>query len=385
MLEQDDQLHNTVEMRVNSTEWSAEDIIRYLSRQPAPELQQYNTEPQRLASLLDFKRKCLLSLTKQDQPIISHCSLNQLASEPSESDRQRILRAMKVSLSSDASFETESNDSRKFKQSESSNPTSNSSTDHNVLHQKESKDNASSCTISGNKRKAALLHRSCKLFARNAEIIASALLLEPDEARLAEPTDCGIQVSFENTNNEATTKSKKLRYSKQSLVQETFHFPVNIALKNAASPQVVEIVAKAAPGILVKPDGPEQVGSLGIALMVIDNWCDDPTIANKIVDVLLAVNPDCAQGTDKHGNTPLHLAGRTNCLSIETITKIYDAHPESANQRNFNGRTPLQVAQINTSVPEHIVDLLQKFSLKEHEKSVMLELASAESELSNNE
>jgi hypothetical protein len=216
-------------------------------------------------------------------------------------------------------------------------------------------------------------------------VIASALLLEPELARLAEPTDCGDQVSIDDKNYDTIMKSKKLRYSKQSSAQETFQFPVNIALKNAASPEVVELLAKAAPEILIKPDGPEQVGSLGIALMVIDNWCDDNTTANKIVDVLLRVNPDCAKGTDKHGNTPLHLAARFNCLSNEMITKIYDAHPESVNQRNFNGRTPLQVAQMNSSVPENIVDLLQKFTLKEYEKSAVLELSSVGSDLNKDE
>lgn len=197
------------------------------------------------------------------------------------------------------------------------------------------------------KRKVSYLRDACRVFADNLEIVGIALHLDSDS----------LYGSDSSADEEQCTKKQK-----KTAISE-YIYPINIALMNHASLEVIEFLAMQGPEVLERPDGPEQSGSLGIALSCCffqgKESCLEYGIS--VVNILLNANLRCASIADKRLNTPLHKVVRMN-VPIDLLARIYLAHPENLDRRNLLGQIPLHVAEMNTSVPECTLDFLQKLS-----------------------
>lgn len=196
------------------------------------------------------------------------------------------------------------------------------------------------------KRKVSFLRDACRVFADNLEVVGIALHLDFD----------GLYGSDDAPVNELCTKKQKMAFSE-------YVYPINIALMNHASLEVIEFLAMQGPEVLERPDGPEKSGSLGIALSCCFFRGKESCIeyGSSVVNILLNANPRCACITDKRLNTPLHKVVRMN-VPIDTMARIYLAHQENIDRRNLLGQIPLNVAEMNTSVPDSVLDFFQSLS-----------------------
>jgi hypothetical protein len=101
---------------------------------------------------------------------------------------------------------------------------------------------------------------------------------------------------------------------------------------------------------LLQKDGTDGSGSLGIALMVKQEW---PVIA-----VLLRTNVECLQVSDRRGNYPLHVAANHG-IALSVVRKLYRLYPKALQMRNFHSETPLDIAQRSTRCSEEVINFLQ--------------------------
>jgi len=123
---------------------------------------------------------------------------------------------------------------------------------------------------------------------------------------------------------------------------EKYMYPLNLAISYGASSQVLERLASAAPAVLTMRDGNLNGGrSFATSLhALLRHWPRDIASA----DMILLMNPATASAIDGQQNTALHIAIQ-NGASLEIIRHLVVLNPAALNQRNFQGRTPLELAQ----------------------------------------
>jgi hypothetical protein len=122
-------------------------------------------------------------------------------------------------------------------------------------------------------------------------------------------------------------------------VRESYSYPINMALEKDADTTVLKSLIDADKTVLARKDGLEQEGSLHILLKHQRNNTD-------AVDAILAANPSAVLVEDRHFDTPLHVACRSGA-SIDVIRHLWIMYPGALAKRNFQGLTPLDVAQTN--------------------------------------
>lgn len=138
-------------------------------------------------------------------------------------------------------------------------------------------------------------------------------------------------------------------YRHERQPQEPYTLPINLVLLHQSpdNPKALGLLAKAGADVLTLPDGPDQEGSLSIALKLYpQNWA--------LVDLLLKANPACAMVTDMRQNLPLHIA----CLRgspLPVIRRLYLANPRAMYQPNWNGEAPYHIVQRNPTLASHAV------------------------------
>jgi Ankyrin repeats (many copies) len=176
-----------------------------------------------------------------------------------------------------------------------------------------------------------LLHQSCRLYPTTNAVVESALRVDPDAVRRPVATSTG------------SGQSKNM-----------YGYPINVALTHGASIEVLKMLVEAGPDVLVKKDGTDGSGSLGIALTA--KW-DMP-----VVDLLLSANQECASVADRRGNYPLHFAVSSGS-SLAIVKRVLMAYPQAQEMRNFHSQTPLEIAQRSTRVGEDVVGFLQATAL----------------------
>eukprot|EP00526_Cylindrotheca_closterium_P007429 CAMPEP_0113652884 /NCGR_PEP_ID=MMETSP0017_2-20120614/28263_1 /TAXON_ID=2856 /ORGANISM="Cylindrotheca closterium" /LENGTH=711 /DNA_ID=CAMNT_0000565799 /DNA_START=167 /DNA_END=2302 /DNA_ORIENTATION=- /assembly_acc=CAM_ASM_000147 len=175
-----------------------------------------------------------------------------------------------------------------------------------------------------------LLHQSCRLYPTTAAVVESALRVDPDAVR--KPITPVLEKG----------QAKK--------VQNTYGYPLNIALSHGGSLEVLKMLAEAAPEILLEKDGTDGSRSLGIAVMAKNDW--------SIISMLLRTNVKCIQVADRRGNYPLHIAANHG-LSLGIVKKLYRLFPKALQMRNFHSETPLDIAQRSTRCSEEVMNFLQ--------------------------
>ena len=195
-----------------------------------------------------------------------------------------------------------------------------------------------------------LLHNSCKLYPRTVEIIQSALMYDAEAIRLPVP----VSASDDALTTDALVKKRK--------VSDTYLYPINIAISRKGSADVVELLAKTGPDVLLKKDGPYQSCPLSIALR---SECD-----LAVIQALLKANMKQTEIADNRNALPLHDAVQGS-TSLELVKLIYNAFPGAIRQTNVRGETPVQVAERNYRCGEDIVDFLQHFAYAPHEDDAL--------------
>jgi len=119
-------------------------------------------------------------------------------------------------------------------------------------------------------------------------------------------------------------------------------YPLNLAIAYGASSQVLERLASAAPMVLTMRDGKLNGGrSFTTSLHALMRHRPRDI---ALADTILLMFPASASATDGHQNTALHIAIQ-NGASLEIIHHLVALNPAALHQRNFQGRTPLELAQ----------------------------------------
>lgn len=188
---------------------------------------------------------------------------------------------------------------------------------------------------------ASLLHQSCRLYPTTAPVVESALRIDPEAVRKA------IAVPHEKG------QPKK--------PEHLYGYPVNIVLTHGGSMEVIKMLIDAAPDVLVKKDGNDGSGSLGIALMHKADM--------NLVNMLVQANPDCAKVPDRRGNYPLHVAV-SHGVPSQIVKRLHAMYPKALQMRNFHSQTPLDIAQRSTRCPEEIMNYLQSVAFSSLETTV---------------
>jgi hypothetical protein len=196
-----------------------------------------------------------------------------------------------------------------------------------------------------------LLHNSCKLYSSTLAVIESALMFDAEAIRKAVPTTAAIQI------NTTQTKVKRKR------VSDTYAYPINIAICSGGSADVIELLAKTGPDVLLLKDGPYDSSPLAIAIRHQSGLA--------VLQVLLAADRKQSEVMDNQNNLPLHVAVQGQLVSIEVVKLIYEAFTDAIKATNIRAETPVQVAERNPHCPERIVDLLHDYAYSHHEDAAV--------------
>jgi hypothetical protein len=174
-----------------------------------------------------------------------------------------------------------------------------------------------------------LLHRACCSHNKlSLERVQGILRKDPEAA------------SRQHTlHTEAKVYNYLAHHLETKTVRESYTYPLNLALQKQVNVTVVKSLIDADKTVLSKKDGLEQEGSLHVALK--------HQKANiSTVDAILLADPSSAQVTDRHFNTPMHIACRSG-VSMDVIRHLWILYPEAITRRNFHGLTPLDLARCN--------------------------------------
>jgi len=161
-----------------------------------------------------------------------------------------------------------------------------------------------------------LLHLACKHCPQNLDTIK--LLIELDPFAVKECTGWRLPIQNDHKYGEAPKGA----------------YPVQIALKHGASLGVIQLLAETYSDILLKTD---EFGhnSLHIALK--------QHLSVEFIHYIITCKPNILNFTDDSFNYALHNAIRWR-VDICTIKYIIAKSPGATQLRNFDGRTPLDLA-----------------------------------------
>lgn len=193
-----------------------------------------------------------------------------------------------------------------------------------------------------------LLHLACKHCPQNLDTIK--LLIELNPFAVNECTGCKLPLK-----NDHKYESSKGAY------------PIQIALKNGASLGVIQLLAKTYSDILLKMD---EFGhnSLHIALK--------QRLSIGFIHSIITCKPNILNFTDDSFNYALHNATRWR-IDVCTIKYLIAMSPEATQLRNFDGRSPLDLAYMYGCEDESIL-ILEESTIYvgrviEKSKTVLLE------------
>jgi hypothetical protein len=120
---------------------------------------------------------------------------------------------------------------------------------------------------------------------------------------------------------------------------EKYKYPLNLAIHNNASADVIRLLLEADPTVTSLPDGDENQGSLHILLHQQRKRND----ILPLVDSFLLAHPIGAQIQDKKGCVPLHTAVYHQA-ELDTVRHLVMVYPEALQMQNRCQQTPVAMA-----------------------------------------
>ena len=190
------------------------------------------------------------------------------------------------------------------------------------------------------------LHRVCNYFANQKEVVEIALALDPPAIR--RKSDAASKPS-------GGRKSVGTILQQHGLFQERYSYPINIAIQNKASMDVLELLVSHGKDVLLEKDGYERTASLSIAL------CHKPQDLD-LVDLILFANLQGIMVTDRKLNYPLHIACAKGA-SVDVLKRLYLHYPGALFQQNFNSETPLDICRTSSLMSDEATNfLLERFN-----------------------
>lgn len=142
---------------------------------------------------------------------------------------------------------------------------------------------------------------------------------------------------------------------------EKYMLPINIAISNNASVEVLEVLVSSDSEVLELKDGRDGACSLGIALQSTKQFGNN----EAVLDFLVQANPKCVSLTDKRFNYPLHIACSVGS-SLRVVQSLYRLNREVLLKKNINGETPLALAQRNSFCSEDVLNFLEANAFREY-------------------
>ena len=206
--------------------------------------------------------------------------------------------------------------------------------------------------ISSRERKHCRLHLLCRLKLVSLSDVQKALKENPEAARVR------VRLNGVESNSLRGKAGLKKNSVNKGWRRSTYTLPINMAIQNGASLEVLEALINAAPDVLREPDGPDRECALHIAIKY--------NIASQFIDMMLLANPKASEAADRQNNTPLHVACLLRPTEVELIKHLHVLNPQARSKRNMHGRTPLEMMHQTTfNVSEQALDFMQELEIKE--------------------
>lgn len=179
---------------------------------------------------------------------------------------------------------------------------------------------------------------------------ASQTYLRADTSIFSSPSIEGMILSVPLKQDKEQTWCPSAEIKRSSsynfrIKKSKYSFPINSAIQKKADSDVLKTLVQRRPSVLSIPDGNQQEASL---LILLRNKPNDVATAHEILEA----NPKCAFIKDRHFNTPLHIAASYGA-ALDIVEKLYSIYPDAVTTLNFNGLTPLQLAQRHASTCSH--------------------------------
>jgi hypothetical protein len=124
-----------------------------------------------------------------------------------------------------------------------------------------------------------------------------------------------------------------------TMPDEPFKYPLNLAIHNNATADVIRLLLEADPTVTSLPDGDENQGSLHIILRKQHNRND----ILPLVDSFLLAHPICAQIQDNNRCVPLHTAVYHQA-ELDTVRHLVMVYPEALQMQSRRQQTPVDMA-----------------------------------------
>jgi hypothetical protein len=124
-----------------------------------------------------------------------------------------------------------------------------------------------------------------------------------------------------------------------TMPDESYKYPLNLAIHNNATADVIRLLLEADPTVTSLPDGDENQGSLHILLRQQRNRND----ILPLVDSFLLAHPICAQIQDNKRCVPLHTAVYHQA-ELDTVRHLVLLYPEALQMQSRRQQTPVAMA-----------------------------------------
>lgn len=222
------------------------------------------------------------------------------------------------------------------------------------------------------------IHKICAQFPEHSKLIATMIRSNPFTAKmpvnLIKPVKASLNESgFSNEIKRIDLVDSTFHYineriggvSNPSFCYQPGQYPLHIAVANKASPESAKVLIKAAPHVLQMRD---KNGMTPLMLMfrfyrTLNQFHD---VDDSIILMLLHA-PQTVFSTDLRSNNPLHYACIGGC-SLDIVKYITKLNPGAVNERNFDGLTPLELAQQQVNkIDDEVIAYLQSIAYPEEE------------------
>ena len=202
------------------------------------------------------------------------------------------------------------------------------------------------------------IHIACRDYPTNARLIGTLLCTSPGVGRLIVGRGSSSASSLNSAESSTDATASAMAGS----------YPIHIALAHSASLDVVGLLVRQNPELLIKGNGNNRV-PLSIAF--------SRRASLDVLVLLLGMNPNAAALPDSRNNYPLHLAcargtgGSGERLNLPLLKRLVEAYPVAVHKRNFNGKTPLDLAQAGGLADDDAISYLHEMAYMESDDTVI--------------